>query len=337
MNANPETSEEIRSIWFTLERSFEEAREGLETYRTRVELSTGPAFLGLDPSGQRHLLVPVPMSAEIREDSRSGGVQLKERVHETESGSQKYMDVLCVKPHLDGVFSVFASEVLDALIGTPEQEVQGECRRVLEDWRELFARETGRVLGRNALAGLFAELWHLREMSRISPGSVGYWKGPSGGRIDFTSAECGLEVKSTLRRGGLIVEINGHRQLEFPDGDLFLAVMKLEESDIGTSVPDLVRDIIEAGVDRADLGEKLLEAGYRQEDEAEYRDRLFRVVEDPVYRVDGEFPRIVSDTFASGDLPAGVLSISYLIDLSGSEPAPIEGSEVIRIYEALTG
>lgn len=333
-----ESPEEIGSIWRMLENRVRPSRDGLEVYRTGTEMTGQPVLLGLDRHGNRHVLVSVSPEVTVTPDQRSGGVHLLTRVLTSSGRDHRFIDLVCTKPHLENVFSVFAGELLEQLGALGEDDPAPLIRRVLEDWRELFERAPGGTLGPGALAGLFGELWHLKRMCRRSGMALSSWKGPSGGRFDFRVARCALEVKATLRRHGRVVEIHGHRQLEAPpEGDLFLGFLKLEKAEIGTSVPDLVNDLREMVSDRTELTKKLASAGYDEADETTYREYRYHVEEDLVFRVDRSFPRIIPDSFRDGELPAGVLSMSYTIDLSGPEPPPLDAPDIDVLHERLAG
>lgn len=334
-----ESREEISSIWRTLEKRSADPLQNLDVYETRTRVSNGPALLGLDRQGNRHVLVPVASDAAIQTDRSSGGVHLVTRVANDGVQDRRYLDIVCVKPHLEDVFSVFAGELLEELASEDGDEpLAARTRRVLEDWRELFGRDRGGQLGRSALAGLFGELLQLEKICDISPGGLETWKGPSGDRLDFRAAGCALEVKSTLRQQGRIVEVHGQRQLQVPDdSDLYLAFVKLEQVEAGTSVPELVRRVRNSGVDRAELMTRLSEAGYDLDDEERYEEYRFDVSEMLIFRVDEQFPRILPKSFHEGKVPPGVLSISYTIDLTGPEPTPIEESDRSSVYERLAG
>lgn len=331
-----ESPEEIGSIWRTLEKRASPARERFEVYETRAMLDEGAALLAMDTHGNRHVLIPVSPESEFGADRRSGGVHLLTRVLNDGTEDRRYIDLVCLKPHLDDVFSTFAGELLTELISGNDERVGIRVRSVLEHWRDLFARERGGKLSRGALAGLFGELWYLRELCRRSPGALDAWKGPEGGRHDFRVPGVALEIKTTLRSQGRVVEVHGHRQLlPPPESDLFLAFLRLEEAEVGRSVPDLVEALHATGLDRREFEEKLLEAGYDASMEESYREYRFHVEETLLYCVDEVFPRIIPSSFVHRELPAGVLSLSYTIDLSGPGLTPLEQAERKALYSSL--
>ena len=331
-----ESRAEIGSIWRSLQKRAAKAWRELDVYETRVTLDTGSVLLGLDSQGNRHVLVPVASDSTVQPDRRSGGVHILTRVASVDGRDRRFMDIVCIKPHLEEVFSIFAGELLKELATASGDPLTTRTHRVLEDWRELFGRDRGGQLGRSALAGLYGELWHLLQICTRAPGALQFWKGPSGDRIDIRTAGCALEVKTTLRQYGRVVEVHGQRQLQVPEGsDLYLAFMKLEEVEIGDSVPDLVERVRDTGADRAELLKRLSEAGYDPSEEKRYREYRFEIVEDLIFQVDDQFPRIVPESFTGGNVPEGVLSISYSLDLTGSDFASIDTSDRASVYDRI--
>ena len=59
------------------------------------------------------------------------------------------------------------------------------------------------------------------------------WTGPDGSEYDFFAGGQALEVKTTLRRQGIILTIHGHDQLDTPQGgNLHVAVLLIEETPV---------------------------------------------------------------------------------------------------------
>ena len=97
------------------------------------------------------------------------------------------------------------------------------------------------------------------------------WTGPTEALHDIQRDGDALEVKGTLNREGVTVEIHGLRQLEAPaGGTLHLVVHRLEHAAAqGISVPDLVRSVIDLGVSRHEFVRLLGRYGYDMADEEE--------------------------------------------------------------------
>jgi hypothetical protein len=145
-------------------------------------------------------------------------------------------------------------------------------------------------------------------------------------------------VKTTTVREGRIVQIHGADQLDpTPARDLFLAFVRLDVEGEGTSVPQLVEQILEQGVERRRLLDLLSQAGYDPAKSAEYARPLFTATEQRLYAVTDDFPRIVGDSFLEHRLPPGVLRLRYDIDLTNEPPYPLPADETDRTFATLAG
>ena len=331
---------EIREAW--------ELLEELDAHDLRVrELDVAgtaqnrPPHLavGLDMLGRRHLLVPVDATQKIVEDRSSSGVQILRHALVDRGDQRVYVDVVCAKAHLNELFDVVADEMISEMRAAPEHPDLA-CRRVLERWRELIEAEAGPGAGPERLAGLFAELWHLRELARLDPvGALAVWVGPQGARHDLMGEGISVEVKATLSRNGRFPEIHSVEQLEPPAGGvLYLAMMQLERvAGGGDTVGQLAREIGDLGVDRTTLWTRMQEAGFEAADLVPDHPMRFAVVENRVYLVDSTFPTITPASFLGGHVPAGVLRVRYLIDLSTDSPAPLDADAAAGVHRTLLG
>lgn len=304
---------------------------------TGITVSAGSALLGLDVDGGRHLLVPLHPDEPLREDRTSRGVHITERTLLDGERSLRFADVACRVTHLVELFDILVDEMLDALERQPPSS-PAACLAVLGRWRELLEHERGPLLGVERLAALLAELWHLRGIVERDPARrVDCWTGPRSDRHDLRRGSIALEVKATLVREGLSVEIHGQEQLEPPEGgDLYLGVMRLERVDRdGLTVPALVRELLDLGADRQQLIALLERAGYRLSESGTYERMHFRVRDHRIYTVDKRFPKIIASSFLSGAVPTGILRLRYDVDLTGESPVPLPAHELDTILTRL--
>jgi hypothetical protein len=298
-------------------------------------VSAGRVLYALDAEGCRHLLIPSIGTAAVAADQRSAGVHLVPHQLVENDRVFVFIDVACRKLRLNDIFSYLADEIVSGL-RVDASDPYRTCRRVLARWREFIDRQLTSVLSPEALAGLFGELWHLRELVRREAGAVDAWVGPLGQPYDFLSRAAALEVKTTLSREAWLFEIHGIEQLDPPAGGaLHLAVMRLELSQAGESVPAILDDLSQLGVDAHELFGKLAKIGYDARDTEHYRRQLFRVRDNLIYVVDDDFPRLVRASFLNAALPARVSRLSYYIDLAGRPPNPLEVSVIERLYNIL--
>jgi Putative PD-(D/E)XK family member, (DUF4420) len=323
--------------WLALELAEGAGLADLRVIETDVRLPDGPVLLGLGVDGHRHLLVPQPPSEPIHEDLNSQGVRIEQRDLLDRGRLRRFGDVHCLVPHLNELFGTVAAELLVAVARLPDDPIPA-CSRVLDRWRELFRPTSRRRLGDQQLAGLLAELLVLRDVLEHDPARrLDVWTGPERARHDLRRQDRAVEVKATLAREGLLVEIHGAEQLDPPpDGALWLAVVRLESAPGGgLTVPDLVRDLTDLGVTRQDLLLRLAQVGYLAEDEESYADVRYEVKERRLYAVGPGFPRIVPGTFVNGSTPAGVMRLTYIVDLTNQPPVPLDDEATVAVYREL--
>jgi hypothetical protein len=137
-----------------------------------------------------------------------------------------------------------------------------------------------------------------------------------------------VEVKTTAAKDGRKVEINGIDQLATnPGSTLHLAFVRVAADPDGQRISDLLEALVNRGVPRRELLERLLMVGYlpgREEDEVPYRVR-----ELALFEVDPDFPAITDNSFQYG-VPRGIESIRYVVDLGAvGEPLDRHGVEAL--------
>lgn len=329
--------EDVQEMWYLLETSGPTADQLRVREVMSIELDVGRILLGLDIQRRRHLLIPVAQNTRITSDRRSSGVQIVAHPLLDRDTLQPFVDLVCLKPHLQELFSILVNEILD-LLKKDSSKPDQTCRQVLDRWRELLEREPSGLLGIEKLVGLFGELWFLREMVKRNPNAVRYWTGPRGSRHDFSVGTLAIEVKSTLSRRGRFVEIHGHEQLEPPEhGELYLTILKLEQVPaLGESLPELVESIVQQGGDRYTLLNLMAQVDVGLLTLDEYKDIRFRLNENRIYEVKDDFPRITPNSFLDGTLPNGVIKLTYQIDLSTEPPIPLDSSAVVQLFTELS-
>ena len=147
------------------------------------------------------------------------------------------------------------------------------------------------------------------------------WRGPFGSRHDFEWPGCSVEVKATTSSRGRIFHINGIDQLEPPEnGKLFFFGVRLrEEGGSEMTLPGIVeicRNLISSDEDALDKFESaLVQAGYSPLHNDEYEKMRFRIIEEALFEVTGDFPRISADLISIGGIPVGFERVEYEINL----------------------
>jgi Putative PD-(D/E)XK family member, (DUF4420) len=278
-----------------------------------VRTSHGAVLVAVDSVGRRHLLVPLATKHTLRQEVDGRAVVLRRRTLEDERTYRSFASLELVEARLTDLFTALCVEIVQAISKTPGRAVAA-LRKVLDDWRALLsgARE---VLPPSALAGLFAELHLLRRMLDRDPGSVAFWTGPTGSAQDFHRGAAALEVKTTASPEGRFVRVHGVDQLDLASSESLTLHWSRLRTDRGTSVPELVDDVLARTDDPVKLRQLLGRVGYVEADREIYVRRRFEVVEQRTYAVGPGFPRIVPATLIGDATLSGIGPVEYTIDL----------------------
>lgn len=291
-------------------------RPAVTTFRAApvgVQTPQGPVQAGLDEQGHRHLLVPLAARHTLQEILDGDAVVLRRRALEDEHSFQSYASLELVDKALEDLFNALCVEVVERIAATPDRAVAA-LRGVLKEWRALLAGN-GRPLSATALAGLFGELHLLRSTLDRDPGAVAFWTGPGGSAQDFHHGHHAVEVKTTTAPEGRSIRVHGADQLDVhAPGRLLLRWLRVR-SDQGTSVPDLVAEILALTDDAASFRALLHKVGYREVDGPVYERTKFEVLEERVYEVGPGFPRITPSGLTGDAVAAGVGPVEYALDL----------------------
>jgi hypothetical protein len=118
--------------------------------------------------------------------------------------------------------------------------------------------------------------------------------------------------------------INGLGQLEAPEnGELFLFSLRLrEEASATNSLPTVIeatRQLLIAEAEAVDyLDSALARWGYALTHEQDYAKVRFRIVDERLYAVGGDFPRLTKESLRV-EPPEQVERVQYELNLSGVE------------------
>ncbi|MGK5170498.1 PD-(D/E)XK motif protein [Geodermatophilus sp. CPCC 205761] len=281
-----------------------------------VDTAQGPLLAGVDTQGRRHLLVPIAGRHTLREELDGKAVVLRRRALEDERRYQEYASLELVDERLDVLFTALCVEVSERVAAEPERAV-GALREVLKDWKALLAGNR-EVLSSSALAGLFGELYLLRSLLEQDPGAVAFWTGPTGSAQDFHRGLDAVEVKTTTSPEGRVVIIHGADQLDVTaPGRLTLHWSRLQSGQ-GTSVPELVEEVLRRTDDAGRFRALLRKVGYHETDSELYGRQRFEVIEQRTYVVGPGFPRIVPAGLSGDAVLGGVGPIDYTVDLDAA-------------------
>lgn len=277
-------------------------------------------LLALDHHGYRHILLGIEDLGQAVFDNQSRGITVQGRSLVIANEDERpFIDILCSEKDGHNVFNMVASDIFHKLISgiRPAEAVS----TTLEKWRKFWGGASKNILSEEQIKGLFGELWFL--LLWLLPQDVNYidnWVGPTGARHDFEWLNMAVEVKTTTSIRGHIHRIHGLDQLDPPeDGDLYFFSLRIRQERTATNtLPLLIRRIetlLEPNLSLLELFElRLANAGYSPVHAEQYSEYRYRVVDERVYVVDNDFPRLSVDTLRGG-IPNGVEKIDYDINL----------------------
>lgn len=294
------------------------ARQALPSLTERI-------LVAADARGRRHLLVALSDDDEPFRDRSSRGltVETKDLVLSDQDGV-RYITLRCEDAAGHTMFGLIGADIAEQIaisVATPADIVS----RVLAKWRRFWGQLPTQILTREEQIGLFSELWFLAYwlIPAVGPQeALTRWRGPMGGRHDFEKAGLSVEAKGTASVRGRIFSIGSISQLEPPEsGRLLLFGMRVrEEGGASNTLPALVRVCRELASAFGDaegaLETALISAKYVASHEDEYAKVHWRVVEDVLFGVQDDFPRLTPASF-SGGLPVGVEEVEFTINLVG--------------------
>lgn len=194
----------------------------------------------------------------------------------------------------------------------------GELRRQLlnnpvawwSQWKELLGNKDidARVYD---VLGELVVLKYLAENGKIAE-----WNGPSGAIYDIDCETEYYEVKSSVSRSKRTITLSNRFQLTPPKGtELYLIFCQFEAALYGLCIDDLVNDLGGLGYSVESLNKKLLSMGLEK---GRYdRRRRYMLHAMTKYHIDDSFPAIKPSSFVGGDLPQGIIGITYTVSLDG--------------------
>jgi hypothetical protein len=301
-----------------------------------VQTEHGCVMLSSDGSGARHVLVPIGPGDAVQPDTRSRGVQLGRSSLIDAEVRRHFIDICCPEPRLFRLFDQVASSMLEALAARTDEPPALVCSNVLDAWRTMLQRASN-PLGESALRGLFGELWSLVQLARLSSQAVDHWVGPDDQPQDFISARGAIEVKTTGRSPARRITISTIDQLDGTRHDfLMLVIISALEDPQGTTIPELVEQLIDLDVDETKLLDRIAKVGLQEDDFAEASKLRLRVADQLAYDVRVGFPRIIASDF-SPSLAPGVSSLRYEVEVAAAHPFRLSPEERQRRERILLG
>jgi hypothetical protein len=296
-----------------------------ELLTARNPFPDNPVLLlcAIDGKGHRHLLIPLDEADLNFNDTKSKGFIVVTRSLVIQGDElKKYLDIECIDSAGYTIFDVIGGEIFEKLLNDKSNPVQN-IKIILMKWRRFWGQVPQNLLTKEEQLGLFAELWFLSVwlIPKIGPSAVMTWNGPWGSRNDFELADKSVEVKATMNSRGRIHRVNGLAQLENPDnGLLYLFSVRLQEDSTSiNNLPaliDLCFNQLSDSPEALDRFESALyHIGYSPVHRDIYSEMNLHIVEENLFMVKDDFPRILNSGFVSG-FPAGVEHLEYDINLN---------------------
>lgn len=255
--------------------------------------------------------VCVEVAEEVQINEKFAGAHLWTGNFQIDGEAKHLLMLTSDREYLRMEFSVICSQFVDpGMDGSNRKMLQSNPLEWWDRWRSLL----GNKYHEKSVHGLLGEL--IAYLTLLKRGEKPDWTGAGGGSIDFVAKTRDYEVKSTLSRYEVQVQIAGQYQLNRnADKPLSMILVRLEPSSDGYCINDIVDELIVNGVEKYYLESELSDLGF--EEGASSRSRRFKLHEIRHYEVDENFPRITLDSFKDGKLPDGVKHITYSVDLTG--------------------
>lgn len=285
----------------------------------------GSVVLARDSDGLGNALVPVnPTTVDFPRWTRRGiDASVEKMMYRRSIGY--YIRVRCTARGADEAFVSMATDIVRqlAIAGRATGEV---VLATLENHASIFDRASS-VVSPEKLIGLMGELLLLRDLSASNRDAVRHWSGPAGGHHDFEFPYDAVEVKTRLASSQGLIHINGVEQLESAAGiQLWLVTRELVESESGESPAHVIRQLLEIGVGREALQDRLGMLGIVLDD-PQLATRRYVARAAVVFSVAAGFPRIVQGSFAQSEIPAGVERIDYNLRVAALAPWRVHDEE----------
>lgn len=297
-------------------------------------LSAVKVYLGLDPSdAQLGVLLTVHRRHVPAQKDLPAGTGFAVRLHKDDGKDMVTLGVFCTDTACEDIFLHFVDDLVSHLLAEsgPETALKTFLARV-GLWQRFFVGGGGGSLSEEAQSGLFAELLLLRDLLLPSVGpslAVDAWKGPGGSPQDFVLNPCAVEVKCSRAKAGGRIAISNEQQLdERPFPHLVLVHVGVTVGGgANPSLVDLVADLRSllsaTGRPLGVFNDTLLTAGWLDAHAARYCETRYFVREVRSFEVRDGFPRI-----RPGDVPPGVVDITYKLDPAALTPFEVDRAVV---------
>lgn len=282
-----------------------------------------PVLAALSHDGRRHFLLVLSDDDVELNDTGSRGLAVQTReLNNVGVPAGRYIDLECREQAGNEVFDLIGRDIAVRL-GDGRARPAEAVTEVLAKWRRFWGQASQVSLSREALLGLFGEVWFLAHwlIPINGPDAAGSWRGPQGARHDFQGPGGAVEVKTTTSARGLIHHVHGLDQLEAPEhGELYVFSLRMREESGATNTLPGVIESCEQRLARSPgalnaFEDNLARAGYSPVYAQQYKAVTLRVLSEGLYVVKEDFPRLTRASLAA-ELSGGVETVEYDINLN---------------------
>lgn len=239
-----------------------------------------------------------------------------------------------------GSFEMFTMMACD-IIGTLEASALVDVSEVLarflariRAWQEFMKHNSCGVLSPNTEIGLYGELIILASLLDYglpAKNILDAWRGPRNEIHDFKIGTGAIEVKTTIAKNGFPATISSLEQLDDSYANpLCLIGVRLQPDPQGLTLGEQVdalerRMAMEHEQNSLTFGLLLMQSGYHSSMAHRYT-RKFSAIERRLFQICEDVPRLVR-----GNVPKGIQSAQYLIDLDQIEVATMSLEETLAL------
>lgn len=290
------------------------------------------------PGNEESLLVGIP-DINLNRDSplpRGRGFSVMHTEHQIDTRALTWIAVVRLPEGQLPLFTLMSTDLVGLLrkIGSQSgSSVYVQLISRIKAWQRFMSAERSAYLSHEEEVGLVGELVVLKNimchgMQKVE--AIEAWEGPEGGMHDFKIGAGVIETKTTLAPTGFIAQIGSLEQLDnnyvHP---LYVAAVRLSLSDAGSSLPDIVDELLtllaESGAEGL-FESKLGSAGYLSVARNHYtrkfalKELAFRLVHDG------------TQCLTRSNVPAQIIEARYKIDL---DCFPVVSSRFSDISDSL--
>lgn len=306
---------DIKEIWSRQSASFRK-----DVIRNPIEdVLNLKCYIGtVSVTGARFFSMEIPFSAEISSNYLKRFIGVEVQILPS-TDKKRELAIMLLDDDLMDIFVVFTEDIINHLKGVySSEEALSIISSRIRYWKKLFGKYSNNILSPKRQRGLFGELLFIKEM--IESGNdiektIRAWEGPSGANQDFYHNSDAVEVKTSIANVP-VIKISNERQLDANGLDrLFLVFYHLNQvPDKNYSLRNLIINIQDHLKDSYELliifNKRLEKAGISEEMIDEYNTTGYKVIEEMVFEISEDFPKITSSMVSDG-----ISKISYEISL----------------------